>query len=162
VLEGLGGSLRWLSGGFTPGPAAVPLPAAGCLVGVLVCYEELYFDLARTLREKGADLQVVLTNDAWFGRTVFQTLLADVVRMRAIENRQSIVRVANTGISGFVDPMGRYRSRTELYVPAVEVADVPITRGRTVYGRIGDSVAWLAIAMLGSASLVALLRGRRA
>jgi apolipoprotein N-acyltransferase len=161
LLEGLGGDLHWLSGGFTPGPAAVLLPAAGWRAGVLVCYEEFYFDLARRIRNAGADFQVVLTNDAWFGRTVFQSLLADVVRMRAIETRSSFVRAANTGISGFVDPMGRYHQRTALFAPAVEVRDVTITRARTVYMRLGDVVAWIAIASLCGIVLVTALRRRQ-
>lgn len=159
LLDGLGGDLHWLSGGFTPVPRPVPLPAAGWQVGVLVCYEEFYFDLARNMKRAGADFQVVITNDAWFGRTVFQGLLADVVRMRAIENRMAFVRVADTGYSGFVDPMGRYHDRTDLFVPAVEVRDVPITEGRTVYTRCGDVVAWLAVAGCVLAVLIAR-RGR--
>lgn len=161
LLEGLGGGLHWLSGGFTPGPDAVPLPAAGWRVGVLVCYEELYFDLARRVRDAGADLQVVITNDAWFGRTVFQSLLADVVRMRAIETRSSFVRAANTGISGFVDPMGRYHERTDIFVPALVVRDVPVTRVRTIYARVGDVVAWIAVALL-VGTIAAAARATRA
>lgn len=159
LLEGLGGELRWLSGGFTPGPVTT-LRAANVAIGILVCYEELYFDLSRALRNAGADLQVVITNDAWFGRTVFQDFIADAVRMRAIESRSSFVRAANTGISGFVDPLGRYHQRTGLFVPAVEVWDVPIVRGRTIYTRIGDVAAWLAIAALVCASWAAR-RGQR-
>ncbi len=165
LLEHRGGELHWLSGGFTPGPTAALLPVAGAKLGVLVCYEELYFDLSRALRNAGADLQVVITNDAWFGRTVFQDFVADVVRMRAIETRSAFVRVANTGISGFVDPMGRYHGRTGLYVPAVEVEDVPIVKTRTIYTRVGDVVAWLAIAGLVATSSLALRndgRDRRA
>jgi endonuclease/exonuclease/phosphatase family metal-dependent hydrolase len=147
LVEGRGGEFHWLSGGFTPGPT-VPLTAAGIRVGVLVCYEEFYFDLSRRLRADGADIQAVITNDAWFGRTVFQKLLSDVARMRAIETRSSIVRVANTGISGFVDPLGRFRAQTGLFEEAVEVEDVVVTAGRTLYVRVGDVVAWVAIAGL--------------
>lgn len=160
VLGGLRGGLHWLAGGFTPGPESALLPVGPWKAGVLVCYEQLYFDLARRLRNAGAQLQVVITNDAWFGRTVFQSFQADVVRMRAIENRCAFIRAANTGISGFVDPLGRYHGRTRLFVPAVEVHDVPITDVRTVYDRIGDAVAWLAIAGLGVTVIVAR-RSRR-
>ncbi len=161
VLEGLGGDLHWLSGGFAPGPPETPLPAAGRSVGVLVCYEQLYPDLSRRLRNAGAELQVVITNDAWFGRTLFQPFLADVVRMRAIETRTAFVRVANTGISGFVDPLGRYEGRTGLFVPAVEVRDVPLTRRRTLYTRTGDVAAWVSIAGLLLAAGDATFRARR-
>ena len=71
------------------------------------------------------------------------------------------MRVANTGISGFVDPMGRYTDETALFVPAVEAEDVPITAARTVYTRYGDYVAWLAIAGLALASVSVKIRARR-
>ena len=159
ILSGEEGEMRWLSGRFLPGPRDVVIPAAGVPVGVLVCYEELYPDLAVRLRNAGAALQVVITNDAWFGRSFFQVYQADVLRMRAIENRSSFVRAANTGISGFVDPLGRYHDWTGLFVPAVRVHDVPITRVRTVYDRLGDAVAWLSIAGLAVGILLAR-RGR--
>jgi apolipoprotein N-acyltransferase len=147
-LEDRKGELRWMAGGFTAGPRATTLPAAGHEVGLLVCYEELYSDLARTLRNAGAELQVVITNDAWFGRTLFQEYMANAVRLRAIETRSSFVRAANTGISGFLDPMGRYHRRTGLFVPGMELFDVPLAGARSLYTRTGDVVAWLAIASL--------------
>lgn len=162
VLSGHGGEMKWLGGGFTPGPGAVVLPAGGTRIGTLICYEELYPDLARRLRNAGAEIIAIMTNDAWFGRTVFQVYQANSVRLRAIENRCSFVRVANTGISGFVDPLGRYRGWTEMFVPAVEVEDVPVSSTRTLYGRVGDVAAWLAVGAAAVGMLVALrARGRR-
>ena len=121
----------------------------------------LYWDLVRKLRNAGSGITVIITNDAWFGRTVFQEYQANVVRMRAIETRSAFVRVANTGISGFVDPMGRYTGETALFVPAVEAEDVPITAGKTVYVRYGDYVAWIAIAGLALTAGTVRMRGRR-
>jgi apolipoprotein N-acyltransferase len=161
VLAGRGGELRWLGGGFTRGPKVNPIPAAGAKVGTMICYEELYFDLARRLRNAGSDFIAILTNDAWFGRTFFQAYQANTVRMRAIENRCAFVRVANTGISGFVDPLGRYHGWTALDVEATEVHDVPIIPGRSVYGRIGDVAAWLAIVGLAAGVFTAMRRDRR-
>lgn len=150
-----GGALRWLAGGFEPGPPHALLSAAGAKVGATVCFEELYFDLHRGLRNAGAEFQVVLTNHAWFRRSLFQRYAADVVRLRAIENRSAFVRVANTGFSGFVDPLGRYHAATRLFEAAVEVMAVPRTTVRTVYDRIGDWPAWAAWATLGIAVLAA-------
>ncbi|HJQ98304.1 MAG TPA: apolipoprotein N-acyltransferase [Candidatus Polarisedimenticolaceae bacterium] len=160
LLSGRGGWMRWLAGGFKPGRPGTVLPAAGVQVGVTVCYEELFFDLHRALRNAGADLQLVITNDAWFGKSYFQPYQANTVRLRAIENRSSFVRVANSGISMFVDPLGRDADRTELDVEAVHTRDVPIVEGRTVYDRVGNVVAWAALAAFGAASLVAWRRGR--
>ncbi len=160
LLSGRGGWARWLAGGFLPGPEETPLPVAGTKLGVSVCYEELYFDLQRGLRNAGARVQAVITNDAWFGTTFFQTYQANTVRLRAIENRSSFVRVANTGISMFVDPLGRDVERTELMTQDVRVSDVALTEGRTVYDRIGDVPAWAAIATFVAAAFVGWRRGR--
>jgi len=160
VLAGRGGWARWLAGGFLPGPEGTPLPVAGTALGVSVCYEELYFDLQRSLRNSGARVQAVITNDAWFGTTFFQTYQANTVRLRAIENRSSFVRVANTGISMFVDPLGRDAERTELLTQEVRVRDVALTDARTVYDRIGDVAAWAAIATVVAAAVVSWRRGR--
>jgi apolipoprotein N-acyltransferase len=115
-------------------------------MGVSVCYEELYFDLQRGLRNADARIQAVITNDAWFGTTFFQTYQANTVRLRAIENRSSFVRVANSGISMFVDPLGRDAERTALEVEDVRVAELPLAGEPTLYDRIGDVPAWAALA----------------
>jgi apolipoprotein N-acyltransferase len=163
LVEGRGGEWDWLAGAFRPGPRNVLFEVAGASLGVLVCYEEFFPDLARGLRNRGAELQVVITNDAWFGRTLFQIYMLNSLRLRAIENRTSYVRAANTGISGFIDRRGRIHRRTELFRPAVEVMDVALTTERTVYNRVGDLVVWLAIAGL-LVTLLPILRatlGRR-
>jgi len=140
LVEGKEGEWRWLAGGFTPGPPETLLEVEGTRIGVLVCYEQLFAELARGLRNAGAELQVVVTNDAWFGRTLFQTYQADVLRLRAIENRSAFVRVANTGISGFVDRRGRYHQATSLFEEAVKIREVRRSSGRTVYNRLGDAI----------------------
>ncbi len=160
LLGGGRGELRWMAGGFTAPAEPRLLAVGGARIGVLVCYEELYFDLARQLRNRGASFQAIITNDAWFGRTLFQQYQSNTVRLRAIENRSAFVRVANTGISGFVDPLGRYHRETELFVPAVETWEVPLTSRRTVYDRAGDVVAWLAIGGLGAGLLVSVRNAR--
>jgi apolipoprotein N-acyltransferase len=156
LVQGRGGEWQWLAGAFDPGRRDALIPIAGARVGVLVCYEQLFFDLARGLRNAGAELQVVITNDAWFGRSLFQPYLANALRLRAIESRSAFVRVANTGISGFVDAHGRYHRRTPLFEAAVETWDVPLAGPPTIYNRTGDVAAWLAI--VGLAFTIALAR----
>jgi len=158
LVEDKGGDWRWLSGGFDPGPADVVIDVDGARVGIVVCYEQLFPDRTRRLRNAGADFQVVMTNDAWYGRTPFQQYLANAVRLRAIENRSEFVRVANTGISGFVDRKGRYHERTRIFEQAVAAHDVEIGGGPTPYDRLGDVVVAAAVV----AFAVALWLARRA
>lgn len=141
LVEGRSGAWEWISGGFSRGPRNVVMEVAGTRLGTLVCFEQLFPDLARGLRNHGARVQLVVTNDAWFGRTAFQRYQADVVRLRAIENRSPFVRAANTGISGFVDARGRYHEATPLFEEAVAAFDLRLASGRTPYGTVGDVAA---------------------
>jgi apolipoprotein N-acyltransferase len=159
-IEGRGGEWNWVSGGFTPGVPGMLVRVGETDVGSLVCYEQMYPALARNLRNAGAQFQVVITNDAWFGPTMFQRYQADAVRLRAIENRTDIVRAANTGISGFVDSRGRYYGKTPLFEEAVRVRDIRLSSVRTVYDRTGDVVVWVTLVALGAVVLRALV-GRR-
>jgi apolipoprotein N-acyltransferase len=67
---------------------------------------------------------------------------------RAVENRRSLVRCANTGISGFIDPAGRIVTQTALFTDAVVDRRVPILIERSLYTRIGDVLPLLCLLML--------------
>ena len=60
--------------------------------------------------------------------------------MRAIENGRYLVRAANTGISGIVDPYGRVLAADGIFEPAVLVGEARFLRTSTFYTRIGDVV----------------------
>ena len=70
--------------------------------GVLICFEDVFPELARNFVRNGAKFLVNITNDAWFGKTpeAYQHLSASV--LRAIENRVNVVRSANTGFSAYI------------------------------------------------------------
>ncbi len=80
---------------------------------ILICFEDIFPALARKFVERGADFLAVLTNDAWFGHSSapYQHLQASV--FRAIENGVSVVRAANTGVSGFITSTGRVVERVK-------------------------------------------------
>ena len=93
----------------------------------------------------GADFLVNITNDVWFGRTSAPHQHASHLVMRAIENRIGIARAANTGISEFVDPLGREYKRTELEVKTYVSGLVKTSDVLTVYTRLGD---WVGVAVV--------------
>lgn len=113
---------------------------------VLICYESTYPQGARAFRLAGADVLVNITNDAWYGReplyartTALWQHPAHLV-MRAIENRMGVARAANTGISLFVDPVGRVHGPTRLFEADVRIDTVTTTDVLTLYTRFGDLV----------------------
>jgi apolipoprotein N-acyltransferase len=145
------GSMKWF-GGFGHGDRFPVYRFAGGGFGVLICYESAFEDLPRRYRADGADFLVNITNDAWFGRTAAPYQHAAHLVMRAIETRMGVARAANTGVSEFVDPLGRTSRRTPLDVERVEADTVWTTADRTLYVRWGDWVGILAL--IGAGALV--------
>jgi apolipoprotein N-acyltransferase len=78
--------------------------------------------------------------------------------MRAIEGGRYLVRSANTGISGIVDPYGHVVARSPLNEPTVLVGDARYLRTTTMYTRIGDVFAYASV--VASVALVVLARRR--
>lgn len=130
------------AGDFTAGRGPIPISHQGIDLGVLICFEAVFPELARGQVRAGADLLVNITNDAWFGRSSAPYQHLAMSAFRAVENRVSLVRAANTGISAFVEPTGRILESSPLFTEAVlvhEVALTPSTNG-TIYTHWGD--AW--------------------
>lgn len=110
-------------------------------LGIQICYEIIFPNLSRAMAKNGAVLLVNITNDAWFGTTSGPFQHFSMTIFRAVENRRSLARSANTGISGFVDPVGRILEATELNQDAVVTADLPLLRRKSFYTRFGDLFA---------------------
>jgi apolipoprotein N-acyltransferase len=132
--------------GFTPGDGPRTLDLPGLLKAApLICYEDLMPALARKfVAEKGANLLVNLTNDAWFGDTAAPWEHARLAQWRAIETRRYLVRVTNTGLTSVIDPKGEMLLTLPLFSSAVLAADVALLESQTLYVRFGDWFAWLA------------------
>jgi len=132
-------------GTFTPGMRPELLPVDGHPVSVAICYEVVYPALVRQFVQAGSELLTTITNDAWFGATAAPYQHFEQASMRAIEEGRYLVRAANTGISGIVDPYGRVIEKTEIFQPAVLVGEVRFLRTSTFYARHGDVVAYLSL-----------------
>lgn len=93
----------------------LPSPENGPAVrlGTLICFEDVVPELARKFVRRGAQALVVLTNDAWFGKTAapYQHLQASV--FRAVENSVPVIRAANVGVSGFISSKGKVEDRVK-------------------------------------------------
>ncbi len=141
---------------FSPGESPVLLPINGHLASASICYEIVYPDLVRRFVREGSELLVTITNDAWFGRSSAPYQHFEMASMRAIEEGRYLVRAANTGISGIVDPYGRAQVQSAIFESAVIVGDARFLRVSTVYAQVGDLFAYFSAAI----SLVLLLQSR--
>ena len=132
---------------FSAGTEPRLLPVGGSPVGTAICYEIIYPGLVRELVLRGSELLATVTNDAWYGLSAAPHQHFQQATMRAIEQGRFLVRAANTGISGVIDPYGRVLARTGLFEPAVVVEDVRLLEGLTFYGRVGDAPAYAVAAV---------------
>ena len=140
---------------FTPGTDPVVLPVGTHLASTAICYEVVYPSLIRQAVQAGSELLTTITNDAWYGHSSAPYQHFALASMRAIEQGRYLVRAANTGISGAVDPYGRVVEKSAIFEQTGLVVDVRFLQGRTIYSRLGDVAGYasLAITVLALASL---------
>jgi len=128
-------------GDFEPGETGRLLSLGEKKVGVLICFEVIFPELARAAVQNGAQLLVSITNDAWFGTTSAPYQHLSMAVFRAVETRRALARAANTGVSAFVDPVGRILDDTPLFEEAVRTRSLPWMDVKTVYGCYGNFFA---------------------
>jgi apolipoprotein N-acyltransferase len=145
---------------FSPGTEVVTLPVPAGAVSTAICYEVVYPSLIRDGVVAGSQLLTTITNDAWFGESSAPWQHFAMASMRAIEEGRYLVRAANTGVSGMVDPYGRVRLASDLFVEGAWVVEARLLDDRTTYSRIGDVVAWISVLL--ALLVVVPIRGRHA
>lgn len=135
-----------ICGSFTCGQGAKVFPGRKVPFGVSICYEEIYGDLMRENRTKGAQLLVNLTSDVWYPGSRLPKQHFDHARLRTVECGIPLIRACNTGVTGAVDSLGRIIAiwgdgtwRTEWVRGALNVT-VPLYHYKTLYARFGDVI----------------------
>lgn len=127
-------------GDFGKGPEYYPLSMHDKKIGVLICYEVILPYASRTYKNNSAELLVTITNDAWFGATSAPYQHFSMAVLRAVETRLYLVRAANTGISGIVDPTGKIIATTGLYQKDALKGHVKFVTIPTIYDKYGDMI----------------------
>ena len=135
---------------FWPGESEEPLALGKHLLSVSICYEDIFPGKIRSLMRGGAGRRIPgamfnLTNDSWYGKSTEPMEHLALASFRSIEHRRSLVRVTNTGVSAFVDPVGRIVSRTGIWTRETLVDRIPMLEGSTLYAQFGDWIGWLCI-----------------
>jgi len=95
--------------GTSARPLSVTTRNGTVKAGMLICYEDIFPFLGVANMYAGAEIQVVLTNNAWFGEgsAAYQHAAHSV--MGAVETRRPIIRCGNNGWSGWIDEYGNIR-----------------------------------------------------
>jgi len=102
-------------------------------IGGIICIESIYPIFTSVFVKKGAEFIVVVTNDSWYGDTSGPYQHKEMSVIRAVENKRSVVRAANGGISCLIDPLGKTIKETKMYTKTTLVVDVPLNSELTFY-----------------------------
>ncbi len=132
-------------GDYIPGDSYVKATTPFGNFATLICYEIIFPGLVRKFYSTGGDFIVNITNDAWFGKTNGPYQHFSMAVFRAIENRNPVIRAANTGISGFIDSNGRILLKSNLFQEEVLTIDLKTDPTKTFYSRYGDLFSYVCI-----------------
>ncbi len=136
-----------------PGPRVISLGPLGKALP-LICYEAVFPQNVGGTSER-PDFLLLITNDAWFGNYSGPYQHLAQAQMRAIEQGLPMIRVANTGISAMIDPLGRITSSLPLGEAGYIDARLPAPLPPTLYSKTGDLPLFLLL-LVAALSLVGL------
>jgi len=136
------------AGDYAAGKTAGRLLAGNRSVGVFICYESAFPHLVGEAAAEGAPVLVNLTNDGYFGASITpRSQHVMLARMRAVENRRWLLRVANDGLTGSIDPAGRIHDRLPEFKRTAGRLRYAENREPSPYARYGDWFAWASLVL---------------
>jgi apolipoprotein N-acyltransferase len=143
--KSLPGLYSWLANADThfweKGTVYTVFEAGGVHFSTPICFEDTFGSLCRSFVGKGADVLVNITNDAWSFSVPGAMQHMTMAVFRAVENRRSVVRSTNGGMTNIIDPNGRILFSLPPFVEGFLSGTVPVhTSTTTLYTRRGD---WL-------------------
>lgn len=103
-----------------------------------ICWEQFFPETQAELTLIGAEFLTQMNNDGWFGNSSGAAQLLNMNRLRAIENRRTIARCSNTGVSGFIDPFGRLYGQLKPQSEGVNTEGVVLNRELTIFTQYGN------------------------
>ena len=109
-------------------------------VAPMICYESVFGGYVTDFVKNGANMIFVITNDGWWGNTPGHRQHFEMSKLRAIENRRSVARSANTGISGFINQRGDVVECSNYWEPTALRNTINVNDEMTFYSRHGDYI----------------------
>lgn len=130
---------------WLPGEESVVFETSnGITFSTPICFEDIFGELCADFVKNGADLLINMTNDSWSGSVAAERQHMAMAVFRAVENRRTMLRSTNSGISCVISPSGKNLGEMEPFKMYWKLWDVPVYQGKdngtTLYTKIGDSV----------------------
>ncbi|SIO27389.1 apolipoprotein N-acyltransferase [Halodesulfovibrio marinisediminis] len=134
------------TGTFERGTVYEPITTGNLAMGVLICYEAIFTELAQDRVESGANILINLSNDAWFGKTAAPKQHLDMTVLRAVEQGRYVARATNTGITAIIDPKGNITTKGKSFRADVIFGFVGTRTDFTFYHRFFSLIRALIVA----------------
>lgn len=135
-------------GDFTVGTSVEPLQTGVLSLGMLICYESIFPELAQQRVRQGANVLLNISNDGWFGDSSAAEQHLQLAAMRSVEQGRWLLRGTNTGISGVFDHKGRLITKGGQFSAQTVPAFMQLRSQTTLYHALAPWLPWLAIALL--------------
>jgi len=125
-------------GDFRPASDTGVLASAAGRFGTLICYESIFPEQARKRVKNGADVLVVVTNDAWYAQSPAAWQHFEAARMRAVESGRYVLRAANTGVTAIIAPDGKVTADMPWWTAGTLRGTYRTSSRTTLYQQWGD------------------------
>jgi len=143
--------------GFGKGTEPTTITGNSFTTGGLVCYDSVYPAWVREFVNNNSGFITIITNDGWWGNTSGHHQHFAYARLRAIEFNRWVVRSANNGFSGIINPKGEVLAKTEYWTRTGFTFKVPSLTTNTIYTKYGDWLSYLCLITASIFWLVLLL-----
>ena len=131
------------------------------VIANIICYESIFPALVSEFVRKGARFLTLVTNDGWYGTSYGPYQHLAIGRLRCIENRRSMARCANTGLTVVLDKFGRTIAEIPWWQENTLTAEVSLESYLTFYTSYPDLLPKVSSGLSLLLLLVAFLKGRR-
>lgn len=111
-------------------------------LGPLICFESMAPHIARGMTRRGAEMLLVVTNDAWFKYSPAAAQHVALAQLRAVENRRWLAQASNSGLTVIIDPQGRVTASSGLFERQNIHGELYPRTDTTFYTKYGDVFAW--------------------
>ncbi|MEA1926598.1 MAG: nitrilase-related carbon-nitrogen hydrolase [Thermodesulfobacteriota bacterium] len=128
-------------------------------VGLGICYDYHFLDVARGLARNGAQILLMPTDDDFNGNPNFPPFHASDGVFRAAEHHVAMGLANTNGLALVIDPYGRITAEGEVNKRGFIIGETFTVEGQTLYTRFGDWFGWLMVLSLVGLVVVGV-RGR--
>lgn len=135
-----------------------PVMVQGAYIGLAICLDSVHAGLIRESVMQGAELLVIITDDAFAGYTTTPHVHLASAALRAAETGRSVVFANEWGPSAVIGPNGKMIGSIGLGEAGVVVAQAPVLAGVTPYVALGDWLGVLSSIVLGVVVVGGLLQ----